>query len=268
MKKPHKALVALPVALAVFFVANGMASNYIFKHITFSMFDNVEKVSETDESVITLNIGQLVGYARSTDFTVPKKTIIYFGGAGEIAYNSTIKHLGKFDDFVFISVDYPGTQDSGGEMTLEEMQFAAMQIFDYARLLDYVDNDNIYIVGYSYGTGMATYLASKRDCAGLVLVSPYRDLLDLYDSRVPIYSKLFKGFVTDNIDTKSYAPDVSSKTLIITSEDDETFSPDIADSLAEKFCNSDTNLYKYEDLNHADYFTDERVILQINNFCN
>ncbi len=264
MKKPRKALVALPVALAVFFVANGMASNLIFKHIAFSMFDNVEKVSQTDTSIVQLNIGQLVGYARSSDFSTPKKAIIYFGGAGEIAYNSMIKYIDTFDDFVFISADYPGTQDSGGEMTLDEMQFAAMQIYDYAKLLDYVKKDEIYIVGYSYGTGMATYLASKRDCAGLVLVSPYRDLLDLYDSRVPLYSKLFKDFVTDNIDTKTYAPDVTSKTLIITSDDDETFSPKIAYSLSERFQNAGVS--KYEDINHADYLSDSRVIDTIISF--
>ncbi len=266
MKKPRKALIAIPVALAVFFVANGMASNLIFKHIAFSMFDNVEKISATDSSIVQLNIGQLVGYARSTDFTAPKKAIIYFGGAGEISYNSMIKHLGNFDDFVFISVDYPGTQDSGGEMTLEEMQLATMQIYDYSKMLDYVKSDEIYIVGYSYGTGMATYLASKRDCSGLVLISPYRDLLDLYDSRVPLYSKIFKDFVTDNIDTKTYAPDVLSKTLIITSEDDETFSPQIANSLAERF-NDNAEVFSYDDINHAEYLMDQRVILQINEFC-
>ena len=265
MKKPRKALVALPIALAVLFVANGMASNLIFKQIAFSMYDNVEKVPETDESIVQLKIGQLVGYARSTDFSVRKKAIIYFGGAGEIAYNSMIKYLGKFDDFVFISADYPGTQDSGGEMTLEEMQLATMQLFDYAKLLEYVDPNEIYVIGYSYGTGMATYLASKRDCSGLVLVSPYRDLLDLYDSRVPVYSILFKDFVTDNIDTKTYAKSVLADTMIITSEDDETFSPEIANSLAKNFSNIE--VIKYEDINHSGYLSDDRVIKQINDFC-
>lgn len=266
MKRTKKALIAVPVVLAVLFFANGFASDCIFKDISVSMYDDVARINETDELIRTLYIDELVGYVRSTDYSKPRKALIYFGGAEEIAYNSTIRYSDQFSDFVFVSVDYPGTQDSGGKMTLKEMQNAAVRTYDYLQTLEYIDSDNIYVVGYSYGTGMATYLASQRNCCGLVLVSPYRDLLDLYDSKVPIYSLLFKGFVTDNIKTYSYARNVQSKTLIITSEKDKTFPPEIAYDLANEFSNA--HVVKYESLSHSDYLKNSEVINKVREFCN
>ena len=47
--------------------------------------------------------------------------------------------------------------------------------------------DNIVIMGYSIGTGMATYLASQKNVNGLILLAPYDNALNLYNDNLNIF---------------------------------------------------------------------------------
>lgn len=265
MGKSRKALIAIPLALAMLFVSNGVASNAVYHAVEGDMFKNVARSAKSDDSVLRFSVGELTGYITASDYSSPRRTIIYFGGAGEIAYNTVLKYKDTFRDFVFICVDYPGTSDSGGDFSTKDMQKAAYAIYDYVLRLKFVDTAHIYSVGYSYGTGMATYLASERDCAGLVLVSPYRDTADIVNSKLKIPSIFFRGFITGNIKTKAYAQEVSEPTLIITSDADEVFSTKIARSLAGSF--KDARVSEFSGLSHPEYLVNSSVIKEITAFC-
>ena len=265
MKRTHKALVALPLALAMLFVSNGVASNVVYHAVEEDMFNSVTRSAKSDNSLMRFSVGELTGYIAASDYSSPRHTIIYFGGAGEIAYNAVLKYKDAFKDFVFICVDYPGTQDSGGDFSIKDMQKAASAVFDFVLKLKFVDTAHIYSVGYSYGTGMATFLASERNCAGLVLVSPYRDTADIVKSKLKIPSIFFRAFITGNIKTKSYAEDVSEPTLIITSDADEVFSTKIARSLAGSF--KYARVSEFSGLSHPEYLGNLSVINEITAFC-
>lgn len=267
MDKYIKLTTMIIIVLVVLFVVCGIAFNFIFRHIAYSFYKNVKQAANVDEAINRLEIGNdkdLIGYIRSTDYTKPEKTIIYFGGSGEIAYNAVLKYGEVFKDYTFVSVDYPGSQESQGSMNLKSMQEGAIRLYDYITNLDYVDKDNIYVVGNSYGTGIATYLASERDCAGLVLVTPYRDIFDLYNAIIPIFNSPFGWFITDNINTKEYAKSVTANTLIITSDADTTIRSSIPYSLAGYFGN--VSVTQFTGIEHEGYLSDKDVVSAIINF--
>lgn len=268
MGKYIKVTIIVVIVLVALFIVCGIAFNLIFRYISYSFYKNAEQSTETDETVKKLEIGEdkvLIGYIRSKDYTRANKTVIYFGGSGEIAYNAVLKYGKVFKDYTFVSVDYPGSQESQGSMNLETMQEAAVRLYDYIIDLDYVNKDNIYVIGYSYGTGIAAYLASERDCAGLVLVAPYRDVHDLYNAVIPVFNSPFGWFITDNINTKEYAKSVTAKTLIITSDSDTTINSSIPHSLADYFSNA--SVTEFTGIKHEEYWSDKDVVSTIISFC-
>jgi pimeloyl-ACP methyl ester carboxylesterase/uncharacterized protein YneF (UPF0154 family) len=267
MEKHIRLAIIIAVVAVVLFIVLGIVFNYVFRYISYSFYKNPKKSAEVDEAIKKLEIGdgkKLVGYVRSTDYTKANKTVIYFGGSEEIAYNAVLKYGRIFKDYTFISVDYPGSQESQGTMNLKTMQEAAVKLYDFVVNLDYVDRNSVYVIGYSYGTGMATYLASERDCAGLVLVAPYRDVRDLYNAVIPVFSGPFGWFVTDKINTKEYAKSVSAKTLIITSDSDTTIRKSIPYSLADSFSNA--SVTEFTGIKHNEYWSDKDVVTTVINF--
>ena len=267
MARSLKAILIGVIALAALFVVCGIAFNLIFRYISYSFYMNAKQSAQTDAKIRKLEIGKdkdLVGYVSSPDYTKAKKTVIYFGGSGEIAYNAVLKYGGIFKDETLISVDYPGCQESKGSMNLKSMQEAAVRLYDDIVSLDYVDKNDISVVGYSYGTGIATYLASERDCARLVLVGPYRDIFDLYNKILPIFNSPFGWFITDNINTKEYAKSANEKTLIITSDSDTTIKSAIPYALSSYF--SDASVTEFKGIEHADYWSHAEVVAVVRDF--
>ena len=77
-----------------------------------------------------------------------------------------------------VAVDYRGFGKSGGEPTDNQQLFDDVQaVYDAVRA-EYPE-DRIHLVGYSLGSGMATYLAAENDPAHLTLIAPYTSLLDM-----------------------------------------------------------------------------------------
>lgn len=268
MNKYIKVPIIIVTVLLTLFVICGISFNLIFKYISYSFYRNAKQSTKADETIKKLEIGKdknLIGYVRSTDYTKAKKTIIYFGGSGEIAYNAVLKYGEIFKDYTFVCVDYPGIQQSQGSMNLVTMQESAVNLYDYIVNLNYVDRNNIYVIGYSYGTGIAAYLASERNSAGLTLIAPYRDVFDLYNSIIPIFNSPFGWFITDNINTKEYAKSVKAKTLIITSDSDKTITSSIPYSLANYFSNA--SVIKFKGITHDAYWSRTEVVSTIKGFC-
>jgi len=84
---------------------------------------------------------------------------------------------------VFIP-DYRGYGKSDGEIESEEqLQSDIQKVYDY--LKSQYDENEIVVLGYSIGTGLASYLAAQNNPKKLVMVAPYLSLLDLKDRRVP-----------------------------------------------------------------------------------
>lgn len=80
--------------------------------------------------------------------------------------------------------DYRGYGKSDGKIESEEqLQADAQKVYDYLKTK--YDERQIVILGYSLGSGLASYLAAQNQPKKLVMVAPYLSLLDLKNRRAP-----------------------------------------------------------------------------------
>lgn len=159
---------------SLFFHANKLDKNYQF---TFSE-KHQEVFIKTPDNI------NLHGLLFKTE--KPKGLVFYLHGNagtveswGEIASNYT--NLG-YDIFI---LDYRGFGKSEGEISSEEQLFSDISSA-YNQLKKQYKEENIIITGYSIGSGMATYLASKNHPKSLILQAPYYCLQDLATEKFPI----------------------------------------------------------------------------------
>lgn len=75
-------------------------------------------------------------------------------------------------------VDYRGFGKSEGIIGGEENMTDDLQIV-YNELKQHYQEENILLVGYSLGTGPASFLAAENEPRGVVLVAPYTSLIDM-----------------------------------------------------------------------------------------
>lgn len=228
--------------------------NFIMQTISYSFYKGAKRMTDID---ITPQFIQMTDTLTGYGYNLGKNTdtvIVYFGGSNYIAYNSVGKFADRYD-CPFIAVDYYGTQDSKGKMNLKTMKRAALDMHDWVE--QQYPKSKIIIMGHSYGSGIATYLASVIDCKSLILAAGYRDVSDLYNKIIPIFGGPFKMFISNNIWTSKYAQNVNCSVYIIGSTADQTLNASIQKQLSKYFKNCEITIF--ENIAHEDYFTKEEV---------
>lgn len=160
-------------------------------------------------------------------------------------------------------IDYPGYGLSDGKPYDKTMFDSALKVYDYASKLDCVNKDNIVVLVYSIGTGVATYVASQRNVNGLILVAPYDEALSLFNDTVNIFHGPLKLLARYKFDSIYYAQSVNVSPLIIASYHDEVISYKFSLNLAEDFSNVDKTIVLDNNVKHNYYFSQEDVLINI-----
>lgn len=119
----------------------------------------------------------------------PSGVVLYFHGRGG--------NLGSYwnevvDPFIernydVVMMDYRGFGKSKGKRSQETLLKDALSIYDYTET-QYGSNKTV-IYGRSLGTGIATYVAAKRQAKLLILEAPYFSILDLAYKKFPVLPK-------------------------------------------------------------------------------
>ncbi|HEY6505700.1 MAG TPA: alpha/beta fold hydrolase [Chitinophagaceae bacterium] len=123
-------------------------------------------------------------------FTVPdtlrKGIVLYFHGNRENIerYAPYAVNFTKNNYEVWM-LDYPGFGKTTGERNEQVMYDDATQLYMMARAK--TSKDSIIIYGKSIGTGVASWLASAKDCKRLVLETPYYSIEALFSHYAFIY---------------------------------------------------------------------------------
>jgi len=249
-------VVRVLLKLVMWFLIAGFGCSFILQTISYSFYKNAKKMTDISCTPQLIQFkDELTGYGNNLDSENNDKVILFFGGSNYIAYNSVGRYSAKFD-CPFISVDYYGTQDSGGRMNLKTMKKSAEDLYDWTRNR-YPDSE-IIIMGHSYGAGIAAYLASVRECRSLVIAAGYRDLSDLYNKIIPIFRGPLKVFISNNIRTAEYAENVKCPVYIIGSSGDRVLSSSLQEKLSYSFKNPEVKIF--DDIAHEDYFSSDDVI--------
>lgn len=178
--------------------------------------------ADVEHLTIDTKHGALSGYLlKASDRPAP--LVLYFGGNGENAA-TTLNRLNTrqreaFEGCHFAQVDYPGYGLSEGRPSDAALKRTALTAYDALAARE--DVTDIIILGYSIGTGPANYCAANRDAAGLILMAPYADGADLFNSVVNIFHGPLKLLVSYNMSSVTFAKDIPYKPLIFAAENDE-----------------------------------------------
>ena len=102
---------------------------------------------------------------------------------------------GYYDTYL---VDYRGYGKSGGQIGGEENMTDDLQVV-YNELKKRYTEDGIIIVGYSMGTGPATFLAANNSPQAVILVAPYTSLIDMKNEFFWMFPDFLINYELNNV---------------------------------------------------------------------
>lgn len=175
---------------------------------------------------------------------------------GEVAKTYTSLH---FDVFM---LDYRGFGKSEGSISSQSQMFKDVQIA-YDKMLKLYSENEIIVLGYSIGTGLATKLASTNNPKLLILQAPYLSLTDLMQHRFPVIPMFMLKY---KFETDKYIKDCNMPIVIFHGDRDEVIYYGSSLKLKEQFKSQDTLITLIGQghngmTNNPDYETGIRKIL-------
>jgi len=164
------------------------------------------------------------------------RAIIYFGGNAENVDNNILNFSKMFTNHTIYLVKYRGYGSSTGRPTEEGLYSDALYIYDSIK----EKYQNISIISRSLGTGVATYLASKRKIDKLALITPFDSVENVAQKKFPIYpmSLLLKH----KYKSIERVDKIKAQTLILMAENDQVVNNEHTENLASKFPVSQLNM--------------------------
>lgn len=183
------------------------------KHYTFRFKEKYEEKFITVSDGVTLNA--ILFHADSS-----RGVVFYLhgntGGLDKWGKLAPVYLALHFDVFM---VDYRGYGKSDGSIKNERQLYGDMQV-TYDSVKSIYPEKNIYILGYSIGTGLATMLASNNHPKGLILEAPYYSLSDAIHYLYPAVDTTEMPF---QFNTYQYLPRVTCPVVIFHGDADKTF---------------------------------------------
>jgi pimeloyl-ACP methyl ester carboxylesterase len=118
--------------------------------------------------------------------SIAKGVVLYFHGNRD-NINRYSKYASNFtkNGYQVWMIDYPGYGKTTGTFTEENVYMQAKEMYKLAN--SRFRTDSIIVYGKSLGSGIASYLASKKICMRLILETPYYSIPDLFSHYAPIF---------------------------------------------------------------------------------
>ena len=162
-----------------------------------------------------------------------KGVILYLhGNKGNV--QRCIRQTSQFQDLGYdiLIPDYRAYGKSEGNLENETQMYQDVQL-----IYDYLAKryDKIVLLGYSMGTGMASYLAAHNPTAGLVLVAPYVSLVDMKNRYLPMIPNLLMKY---KFCTNLHLQNVTCPTTLVHGTKDEVIPFDSSEELHQLFPSS------------------------------
>lgn len=143
------------------------------------------------------------------------KAIVYFGGNAEPVIFNEQPFTEHFTDHTVYLVNYRGYGGSSGSPSEEGLFADALALYDLIQ----EKHGSIVAIGRSLGTGVASYLAAKRELDALILITPYDSVKNVAQARFPIYPVSL--MLRDHFDSLGRVKSIDEPTLVIMAELDQ-----------------------------------------------
>ena len=127
-----------------------------------------------------------INIVQFTTTAAPKGVVLYFHGN-----RTNISRFAPFapnftgNGYEVWMIDYPGYGKSTGPLTEQRLYQFAAQLYTLAA--GRFTKDSIVIYGKSLGSGIASWLASRKKCRQLILETPYFSLTSICQHYFPVY---------------------------------------------------------------------------------
>lgn len=116
----------------------------------------------------------------------PKGVILFFhGNAGNLSRWGNLAEYFVEKQYNVLVMDYRTYGKSKGKLSEKALYHDAQYCYDY--LKDHYNEKNIMVYGRSLGSGIATYISYKNNPKHLILETPYYSILDVAQSRFPVF---------------------------------------------------------------------------------
>ncbi|MCH2265452.1 MAG: alpha/beta hydrolase [SAR324 cluster bacterium] len=198
---------------------------------------NYEQLQLTHENVtleiIVLNQGK-------------KEAILYFGGNAEAVVYSAEDFLSAFPLQTVYLLNYRGYGGSSGQPSEAGIFADALFLFD--KVLD--KQAIISVIGRSLGSGVATYLASKRPVEKMALISPFDSITSVAQNIYMIFPVFL--MLLDKYDSISRVKEIEAKTIILVAEHDEVIPRKHSQRLIDEFPPEQISVKIIADSGHND----------------
>jgi len=190
-----------------------------------------------------------------------ENTIIYFGGNAEDVNYTLLNFLDK-TNYNIATMSYRSYGLSEGSVSEKSIYKDVLFFYDY--LLDAEKIKNPIIIGRSLGTGIATYLASKRNIKKVILISPYDSIENIAKEQfpfAPITLLLKDKFLAEN-----YAKTINKPMLAIYSKADRVVTQSHSKALIKSW-KGKVKVIEEKSHNHGSLlFGNENLLKQIDEF--
>lgn len=225
-----------------------------------TIYDEVASYPAIEEITLNTDKGELSGWMlHNAEDGAP--LILYYGGNGETAsrrmrtiHEEQFEYL--FEGYNFVMVNYPGYENSDGGPSDDALKAMGLAVYDGLSQRQDVNPEQIYVWGYSIGTGVANYVASQRSIAGLLLMAPYSSGYDLYNNFINIFYGPLRTLVAYDMASEEFATKVSVKPTILASKKDEIVGYWTSKNLSMQYPNG-CNFLTLEEIGHNDFWFNE-----------
>lgn len=193
----------------------------------------VERVSSAGESieVLVLNPGK-------------ERALMYFGGNAEAVAGNAPGFLHTLPEWTVYLVNYRGFGGSTGTPSESALYEDALNIYEHIR----DRHQGISVVGRSLGSGVATYLASRRPVERLVLVTPFDSILHIAQDQYWYYPVSL--LLQDRFDSAGRVAAIGADTLVVLAEGDEIISAKYSEELIRAFPPSKIEVVSIDGVGH------------------
>lgn len=158
--------------------------------------------------------------------------LLFAGQGGEVSRYFYLAD--RLPDVAWGFVNYRGYGRSDGTPSDKALFDDATVVYDYFASRPDIDARQVIALAGSMGTGVATYLASQRPLAGVILFSPYdsigsgvaQDMLRWLPTRL---------FFRNRFDAADYAPHAQAPLLAVVGSDDTVIRPARSEALLRRW---------------------------------
>ena len=188
------------------------------------------------------------------------EAIIYCGGNAESVIYNADDFLTNFPFKTFYLLNYRGYGGSSGSPSEKGIYSDVVLLFDNI----HKNHKKIHVMGRSLGTGVATYLASKRSIEKMILISPYDSIKSIAQKRFPIYPMFL--LLKDKYESIRRIPDINAKTMILIAENDKVIPKKHSVKLFNEFPSEQVRKKIIFDAEHNDISLKKQYYEQIKKF--